>query len=292
MTRLFLKIPTAIRSIIMLALAFGSFLLMREKENLTLQIIGYVLLGLTAVFMFFDRKATKIEKMEKIEKKEREKEERRKVFVNKSPFEDTKGGYVLKWAYYNENIAGCRYLNIPYKELKVGVKLRLVKDKLNAHDKNAIKVFYENYHIGFIHKNHIQEMFNKYSENDNFIIEVKLNSIDEANCRLQLQIGFYQLFNNESFYINQVIKGVIINTSDKQEAWKNIHVNDFLRVDYNENGLIYKDDMLIGSLKNADFKKLSNFSRDFRIVYKVGAITGNEEKKNLTGRIDAYVIED
>ena len=36
MTRLFLKIPTAIRSIIMLALAFGSFLLMREKENLTL----------------------------------------------------------------------------------------------------------------------------------------------------------------------------------------------------------------------------------------------------------------
>ena len=39
-------------------------------------------------------------------------------------------------------------------------------------------------------------------------------------------------------------------------------------------------------------KKLGNFARDFRIVYRIGAISGNEEKGTLTGRVDAYVIED
>lgn len=290
MTKLFLKIPPAIRSLIMLVCAFGAYLLM-TNENQTLQIIGYVLLGLMAVFIFYDRKAVKIAREEKMQK-EREKEDRKRVAVSKNPFDDTKGGYVLKWAYYNENIAGCRYLNIPYKELKVGSTLRLVKDKLNAHDKNAIKVFYENHHVGFIHKNHIQEMFNKYSEDENYIIEVKLNSIDETNCRLQLQIGFYQLFNEKAFRVNQVIKFVLVSTFNKQDAWKNVNVNNYLRVDYNESGLVYKDDVLIGELKGSDLKKLSNFSRDFRIVYKVGLVTGNEEKHNLTGRVDAYVIED
>jgi hypothetical protein len=99
------------------------------------------------------------------------------------------------------------------------------------------------------------------------------------------------LFNKETFQINQVIKCAIANTSLYQEEWKNIHVLDYLRVDFNE-GFVYKDEKKIGELKANDIKKLGNFARDFRIVYRVGSVLGNEAKGNLTGRIDAYVIED
>ena len=290
MLKLFLKIPSALRSIIMLTFAFGSYFLM-INDNIVVQIIGYVLLGLMAICLFFDRRATKIEKEEKL-RQQKMKPSKSKVFVGKYPFEDTKDGYVLKWAYYNENIAGSRYLNIPFKELKIGAKLTLVKDQTNAYDKNAIKVLYENKHIGYIHKNHIQEMFNKYSENESFIIETKLNSIDETNCRLQLQIGFYQKFSKEAFQINQIIKCNAINTSSNQDAWKNAHMLDYVRVDYNENGKIYIGNELLGELKASDIKKLSTFARDFRIIYRVGLLLGNEEKGTLTGRIDAYVLDD
>jgi hypothetical protein len=289
MLKLFLKIPSLLRSFITIILAFGAFVLMSNDDN-DLKIVGYVLLALTAIFMFFDRQATRVEKLEK-KNKENQKPAKSKISVSKHPFEDTKNGYVLKWAYYNENIAGARYLNIPYKELEIGSNLTLVKDKKNAHDKNAIKVLYEGKHIGYIHKNHIQEMFNKYSEDETFKIEAILNSIDETNARLQLQIGFYQMFNKETFQINQVIKCAIANTSAYQEEWKNIHVLDYLRVDFNE-GFVYKDEKKIGELKANDIKKLGNFARDFRIVYRVGSVLGNEAKGNLTGRIDAYVIED
>ena len=289
MLKLFLKIPSLLRSFLTILLAFGAFVLMSKDDN-NLKIIGYVLLGLMAIFMFYDRRATRIEKYEK-EQKKKQKPVKSKVAVNKHPFEDTKNGYVLKWAYYNENIAGCRYLNIPYKELQIGSSLTLIKDQNNPHDKNAIKVFYEDKHIGYIHKNHIQEMFNKYSENESFLIEASLNSIDETNTRLQLQIGFYQMFNKESFNINQVIKSVVIKTNEYQSVWKNIHVLDYVSVDFNE-GFVYKDGQQIGELKSNDIKKLGNFARDFRIVYRIGAISGNEEKGTLTGRVDAYVIED
>lgn len=289
MLKLFLKIPTVFRSIIMLLCAVGAFLLM-SQENKILEIIGYILMALTAMFIIYDRRATKIEKAEN-QARRNQKPSKGKLSVNKHPFDDTKNGYVLKWAYYNENIAGSRYLNIPYKELEIGSSLTLIKDKNNAYDKNAIKVFYENKHIGYIHKNHIQEMFNKYSEDETFLIEAKLNSIDEANTRLQLQIGFYQKFNQEAFSVNQVIKCIVVNTSSYQEAWKSVRVNDYLLVDFNE-GSVYNGEEKLGTLKLNDIKKLGNFARDFRVVYKVGAITGNEEKGNLTGRIDAYVLED
>lgn len=290
MLKLFLKIPSALRSIIMLVFAFGSYFLM-INDNVVVQVIGYVLLGLMALCLFFDRRATKIEKEEKL-RQEKIRASKSKVFVGKYPFEDTKDGYVLKWAYYNENIAGSRYLNIPYNDLKLGAKLTLVKDNKNSYDPNAIKVLYENKHLGYIHKNHIQEMFNKYSENDSFLIEAKLNSIDATNCKLQLQIGFYQKFSNEAFQINQIIKCAAVNTASSQEVWKNVHLLDYVRVDYNENGKIYLGNELLGELKASDVKKLSTFARDFRIIYRVGLLQGNDEKGTLSGRIDAYVLED
>ena len=123
MTKLFLKIPSVLRSLIMLVCAFGSYFLM-ASENTTLQVLGYILLGLMVVCLIYDRKAFKIEKAER-EKAKRTKPTKAKVFVGKYPFVDTKDGYVLKWAYYNENIAGCRYLNVPYKDLKTNCPYRL-----------------------------------------------------------------------------------------------------------------------------------------------------------------------
>ena len=73
MTKLFLKIPSVLRSVIMLACAFGAYFLMASDDT-TLQIIGYVLLGLMVVCLIYDRKAMKIEKAEKEAEKRRMKE--------------------------------------------------------------------------------------------------------------------------------------------------------------------------------------------------------------------------
>ena len=64
MLKLFLKIPSLLRSFITIILAFGAFVLMSNDDN-DLKIVGYVLLALTAIFMFFDRQATRVEKLEK-----------------------------------------------------------------------------------------------------------------------------------------------------------------------------------------------------------------------------------
>ena len=48
-------------------------------------------------------------------------------------------------------------------------------------------------------------MFNKYSEDSEYIIEVRLNSVDEVNKKLQLEIGFYQKFDIlESVFIKNL----------------------------------------------------------------------------------------
>ena len=288
MTKLFLKIHFIGRTIILLGFGIGAFLLL-GNETPVLKILGYVLLVLMFVALYYDRKATNIEKAEKRYKEQLNKNTQ-KVSVKKYPFAGTKEGYVLKWAFYNENVAGSRYLNIPYRDLKVGSKLTLVKDKSNQYDQNAIKVLYGNIHLGFIHKNKIQEMFNKYSEDSSYSIEVRLNSVDEVNKKLQLEIGFYQQFSQDKFDINQLIKFVVVNTKNHQDDWNNVHVNDYVQVEFDESGYVYKNQKVLGELKKSDFEKLSNLSGDFRIIYKVGAISGSKEKRNLTGRIDAYII--
>ena len=49
-------------------------------------------------------------------------------------------------------IKGTTYYNIDYSKLKVGEKLYLVRDKQNIHDKNAIRVLYNEIMLGHIDK--------------------------------------------------------------------------------------------------------------------------------------------
>jgi hypothetical protein len=288
MTKLFLKIHFVFRTILLLICGIGAFIMM-GSDTTWVKICGYICLGLMAVIMYYDRRASAIEKYEKKEREEAFKN-KQKLSTKKYPFSNSKAGYVLKWAYYNENIAGCRYLNIPYNELETGKPLTLVKDESNSHDKNAIKVMYGNIHLGYIHKNNIQEMFNKYSEQEDYVIEVRLNSIDEVNKKLQLEIGFYQKFDLNKFSINQFVRFVPVNTLAGQKEWENIRLNDYVEVEFGDTGVVTKDGKYLGELKVIDYKKLSVLSADFRIVYKVVAILGNKEKNNLSARIDAFII--
>ena len=66
--------------------------------------------------------------------------------------------YILKYAYYREPVAGSKYLDLNLNELKEGVSIEFEIDSNNTHDDKAIKLFQNNIHIGYVHKNYIQDM--------------------------------------------------------------------------------------------------------------------------------------
>ena len=109
--------------------------------------------------------------------------------------------YLLKYAYYREPVAGSKYLDINFDELKEGVSIEFEIDSSNTHDENAIKLYQNNIHIGYVHKNYIQDMIQTYSKKREYKIEIILNKIDIEKEELTFQIGFYQKYNTVSFNI-------------------------------------------------------------------------------------------
>ena len=217
------------------------------------------------------------------------KEYKEKHEIKKMPFDEVKEGYILKWSYYNEQIAGTRYLNIDYSKLKCGDELRLEKDPLNAHDKNAIKVYYKEMHIGFIHKNYIQEMFNKYSVDETFRIYVRLNSINEAEKRLSLEIGFYKRFEKKDYPILAIYKCAIYDTDKYLSNWDKVSNNEYVSIDLNDTAYVVSEGKRLGTLKYNECKYLYTLSGDFRYVGKIYSL--DKKDNSVVGRVEIYVIK-
>lgn len=288
MKRIIKKIPAMIRALLMIALALISLILFSLNNKVT-QAIAPVPMVFFFVLTYFDRKINKEEEQEKVKELEKKKSNEKKV-TNKYPFDDIKGAYILKWAYYNENVAGSRYLKIDYSKLECGEKVELVLDPTNPHDPNAIRILFKGQHLGYIHKNYIQEMFLKYHGSDEFYIEARLNSIDEKNGKMQIQIGFYKCFNMKDFPPTKLVQTTIINTSAHQDAWKNVVAGEFVDIRLENTVKVYKDNNLLGEIKYSEGKKVLDLSTDFGVVARITNVTG-VANKSMTGKLDLYVIK-
>lgn len=109
--------------------------------------------------------------------------------------------YILKYAYYREPIAGSKYLDINFQDLKNNNVINYEIDSMNKYDDNAIKLFMNDIHLGYVHKNYIQEMIQVYHKRKDYKIEIHLNKIDVEKEELGFQIAFYQKYNNRTFNI-------------------------------------------------------------------------------------------
>ena len=99
--------------------------------------------------------------------------------------------YILKYAYYREPIAGSKYLDINFQDLKNNNVINYEIDSMNKYDDNAIKLFMNDIHLGYVHKNYIQEMIQVYHKRKDYKIEIHLNKIDVEKEELGFQIAFY-----------------------------------------------------------------------------------------------------
>ena len=116
-------------------------------------------------------------------------------------FLNVKDNYLLKYAYYREPVAGSKYLDLNLSELKLNEPIEYEIDPNNKYDENAIKLFQNGIHLGYIHKNYIQEMVVSYNKREDYKIELILNKLDIEKEELGFQIGFYQRYNSKSFNI-------------------------------------------------------------------------------------------
>ena len=71
-------------------------------------------------------------------------------------FLDVIDDYILKYAYYREPVAGSKYLDINLNDLNSFDPVVYEIDKNNEFDDKAIKLYQNNIHIGYVHKNYIQ----------------------------------------------------------------------------------------------------------------------------------------
>ena len=141
-------------------------------------------------------------------------------------FLDVIDDYILKYAYYREPVAGSKYLDINLNDLNSFDPVVYEIDKNNEYDDKAIKLYQNNIHIGYVHKNYIQEMILSYSKRKNFKIEIYLSKIDFNKEEIRFQIGFYRKYSSTSFAtlsrfaleVEGVKKGVYYNIRKNKRA--------------------------------------------------------------------------
>ena len=126
-------------------------------------------------------------------------------------------GMLEEWD--SETIKGCNKLN----EIKI--------DSNNKYDENAIKLFQNGIHLGYIHKNYIQEMVLSYNKKEDYKIELILNKLDIENEELGFQIGFYQRYNSKSF---NILNRFIIKCDSIENKYYNLRKNKRLNQYYIE----------------------------------------------------------
>ena len=93
-------------------------------------------------------------------------------------FLNVKDDYVLKYAYYRESIAGTKYLDLNFDNLIVNEEVSFEIDSSNKYDDKAVKLYQNDFHLGYVHKNYIQEMIQVYSKRKDYKVEIILNKVD------------------------------------------------------------------------------------------------------------------
>lgn len=155
-------------------------------------------------------------------------------------FLNAKDDYILKYAYYREPIAGSKYLDINLNSLKLNEEIEFEIDPNNKYDNNAIKLFQNGVHLGYIHKNYIQEMVLSYSKREDYKIELILNKLDLEKEELGFQIAFYQRYNTKSF---NILNRFIIKCDSKENKYYNLRKNKRLNQYYiEENKYIFNNE--------------------------------------------------
>ena len=97
-------------------------------------------------------------------------------------FLNVKDDYVLKYAYYREPIAGTKYLDLNFDNLKVNEEVSFEIDSSNKYDDKAVKLYQNVFHL------HVHIIPRKDGENQKlFSFEKKDFDLNEIWQKLKMQ---------------------------------------------------------------------------------------------------------
>lgn len=219
-------------------------------------------------------------------------------------FEHRIDDYILKWKYYDVQVAGTEYRDINYSKLEINGNIQFIKDTNNEYDANAIKIMQNNIFLGYIHRGNIQEMLQKYLDNDNYFIYSKLNLIDEEHKKIQIQIGFYKLIEESDYNVIKKINTTLIKTSKKVEEYQTSRQEALCFVEEDDRILLeeqYDSDCYLvlsdsgdelGELSESMSNKISEYinNSDYEIIATIKELTENDSGK-YGAKIEIIILE-
>ena len=228
----------------------------------------------------------------------------KKIYAKRvTEFSNRLDEYRLKWKYLDVPVAGTQNIQIDYTKLQIGTKVSFEKEPNNEYDSNAIKIKQNDIFLGYVHKGTIQEMLHSYLENDKYYVFAKLNLIDEENRKLQIQIAFYEIFDESKCTLVKKFNTSLTKTSKKAEEYESsrqdnlgcLSEGEYLEIEeqYDSDGYLVLNDVgeELGELSASVSEKLSEYYENgYEIIIQVTEITENDSGK-YGAKVEIKVFE-
>ncbi len=185
--------------------------------------------------------------------------------VQFTPF-NSKNGYALSFAQYNIDIVGEDNRNLNSRFLEVGHPLRFEKEPSNPFNPLAIKVLYDNTHIGYLPPDDMQTMAHQYLHHKDKCVEGMITSIDDSTNQIQIGLAFYEP------KVSLDISTKLINTGEekldgRQYNLSLLNVNDQVSLQYNEEThryIVYTNQILeLGEIDEETSSRIKQLSKDY-----------------------------
>ena len=212
---------------------------------------------------------------------------------NTVPFMEVIDNWILKWKYMDVLIAGTCYRNIDYSKLSFNTTIKLKKEPDNVYDNNAIQIFQGDLFLGYMPKGTLQNMLNKYLDNENYFVFSKLSLIDETDQKLQIQIAFYKEIDKKDYKSYQKVVANLTKTSKKddgimasrQDSLCFLQTGDFVNIEehYDTNCLLVSnsDGNELGEINESISNKVKEYINNpqFIVLTEVIDVTESDSGK-------------
>jgi len=124
---------------------------------------------------------------------------------------------ILKYAYYDVDVKGTDHRDFDITKIDIDKEVQFENDPSNEYDKNAIKIMYNDTHIGYVPKNNLQKMIKDFTDKENRKVEAFIRDVNEDTKEIHIYIGFYVSMVDEELEKIEHIDTSLIKTTKKEE---------------------------------------------------------------------------
>lgn len=140
-----------------------------------------------------------------------------KVRSSKNEFKFIDENMILKYAYYDVDVKGTNHRDFDITKIDIDKEVQFENEPSNEYDENAIKIMYNDTHIGYVPKNNMQKMIKDFTDKENRKVEAFIRDVNEDTKEIHIYIGFYVSMVDEELEKIEHIDTSLIKTAKKEE---------------------------------------------------------------------------